>query len=201
MIKVGITGGIGSGKSIICQVFSALGALVFNADEAARFLMEYDPQLIGAIKKLLGDSVYINDKLDRGKISSIVFNDPSKLKAFNALVHPATIRYGNEWMNRQQGPYVLKEAAIIFETGANTGLDFIIGVFAPMELRIKRVMARSGHSREKVVSIIANQMDETEKMKLCDIIIVNDDAKAVLPQVIAAHEQLLRMSGKEMNIK
>lgn len=191
MLKVGITGGIGSGKSMVCQVFSTLGIPVFNADEAARFLMQNDTTLIQGIRNLLGNDVYVDGKLDRARISAIVFRDPDKLEQLNALVHPATISYANNWFEKQKTPYVIKEAAIFFESGSYKEMDIMIGVYAPMELRIQRTMKRNNLSREKVLSIMDHQMDEDEEMKLCDHVIVDDDVTAVLPQVLKLHQLLL----------
>ncbi len=196
MLKVGITGGIGSGKSYVCQVFNALGIPVFNADDTARYLMENDPALIQGIRHLLGDDVYVAGKLDRAKVSAIIFQNPEKLQQLNALVHPATISYAKEWFEKQQAPYVIKEAAIFFESGSYTDMNVMIGVYAPRELRIQRAMKRNNLSREKVLSIIAQQMDEDEKMKRCDHVIVNDDITAVLPQVLKLHDLILGKSIK-----
>lgn len=192
MLKVGVTGGIGSGKSIVCQVFHAFGIPVFSADDAARQLMENDPDLIQRIQLLLGNEVYVQGKLDRAKVSSIVFKEPEKLQALNALVHPATIGYSKRWMGDQSSPYVIKEAAIFFESGSDKEMDIMIGVFAPVELRIRRSMKRGNLSREQVKAIMAKQMDEDEKMSRCDHVITNDDHTAVLPQVLKLHETLLK---------
>lgn len=191
MLKAGITGGIGSGKTIVCQVFTALGIPVFNADEAARYLMENDAILADSITGLLGESVYVSGKLDRQKVSAIVFNDPGKLARLNALVHPATISYAQQWMAEQTTPYVIKEAAIFFESGSNKDMDVMIGVYAPEELRINRAMMRSNLNKEQVLAIVAKQMNEEEKMKHCDHVIINDDVTAILPQVLQLHQQLL----------
>ena len=192
MLKVGITGGIGSGKSVVCQVFTALGIPVFNADEAARHLMETDAELIQNIRLLFGNDVYSQGKLDRAKISAIVFQEPGKLQQLNALVHPATIAYSKNWFEKQRAPYVIKEAAIFFESGSYKDMDVMIGVYAPNELRIQRAMKRNNIPRKKVLSVISNQMDQDEKMKRCDHVIINDDATAVLPQVLKLHEHLSR---------
>lgn len=190
MLKVGITGGIGSGKSIVCQVFATLGIPVFNADTTARYLMENDRALADNISSLLGD-VYDKGKLNRAKVSSIVFKDPAKLEQLNALVHPATIQYAKNWFESQVTPYVIKEAAIFFESGSHADMDVMIGVSAPEELRINRSITRSKLSRTQVLDIISHQMNEDEKMKRCDYIIVNDDTTAVLPQVLQLHNTLL----------
>ncbi len=194
MLKVGITGGIGSGKSVVCQVFNTLGIPVFNADLAARFLMENDQPLVQSIKSLLGSEVYNNGTLDRPKVASIIFGKPELLAKLNALVHPATIKYANDWLEKQTAPYAIKEAAIFFECGSYSEMDVMIGVYAPQELRISRAMSRGKQTRDEVLSIIARQMKEEEKMKRCDYVITNDDVAAVLPQVLKLHEELMQRS-------
>ena len=190
MLKVGITGGIGSGKSVVCQVFATLGIPVFNADAAARYLMENDDELIQGICDLFGREVYLDGKIDRAKVSAIVFRDPEKLQQLNAIVHPATIGYSKKWFGKQLAPYVIKEAAIFFESGSYKEMDVMVGVYAPTELRIQRTMKRNNLSREKVQSIMDHQMDEDEEMKLCDHVIVDDNITPVLPQVLKLHEHL-----------
>jgi len=194
MLKVGITGGIGSGKSTVCEVFKSLGIPVFNADNTARFLMENDETLMANIRRMFGNDVYINGKLDRNKISSIVFLEPAKLSLLNTLVHPATIKYANRWMSNQDAPYIIKEAAIFFEAGSNKEMNVMIGVSAPRELRIQRAMQRGNLSREKVLTIMSRQMNEEEKMSKCDFVIINDNSTPVLPQVQKLHELLLAKS-------
>jgi dephospho-CoA kinase len=189
MLRAGITGGIGSGKSFVCQAFAALGIPVFNADDAARHLMQHDPNIISGIKDIFGAEAYNGQELQRRYISAQAYNNPTLLQKLNALVHPATISYGAQWMQQHaNAPYIIKEAAIFFESGTNKDMDVMIGVHAPQETRIRRAMARSGISREQVMVIIANQMDEDAKMKLCDHVIVNDDTTAVLPQVLRLHQ-------------
>ena len=192
MLKIGITGGIGSGKSIVAKVFEHLDIPVYNADTAAKSLMEKDPALRASITELFGPEAYLNGTLNRSFISSLVFKDSRLLAALNALVHPATIQYGNEWMNRQSAPYVIKEAALIFESGTQAELDYVIGVYAPQALRIHRVMQRDTVTREQVMQRMANQLDESLKMKLCDFVVMNDDQQLVLPQVLALHEKFLK---------
>jgi dephospho-CoA kinase len=192
LLKIGVTGGIGSGKSVVCKVFESLGIPVFRADDAARYLMEHDAALKAGIAALLGAEVYVAGALDRKRISDIVFRDPRKLQQLNALVHPVTIRYGKEWINTQKSLYIIKEAAIFFESGSNKEMDVMIGVSCPLETRIARVMARGGQSREKVLEIIAKQMDQDEKMKLCDHVVINDDITPVIPQVVALHDRFIK---------
>lgn len=191
MLKAGITGGIGSGKSVVCQVFTTLGIPVFNADDAARYLTDNDPALIQGISALFGNDIYTQNKLNREKLSAIVYQQPELLQQLNALVHPATIAYSRQWLKAQTASYIIKEAAIFFESGSYKDMDVMIGVSAPEEVRLKRAMARSYFSEEKVRSIMAQQMNEDEKMKRCDYVIINDDKTAVLPQVLELHRVLL----------
>ncbi len=195
MLKVGVTGGIGSGKSVVCRVFASLGIPVFNADDAARHLMEHDEALKRSIVDALGADAYRNGLPDRERIAAIVYADAAKLAALNAIVHPATIQYAAQWMAAQTAPYIIKEAAIFFESGSYKEMDVMIGISAPAHVRINRVMQRSRHSEEKVKSIMAQQMDEAEKMSRCDYVIVNDDVQAILPQVLQLHEVLLKRAG------
>jgi dephospho-CoA kinase len=191
MLRVGITGGIGSGKSIVCQVFTALGIPVFNADDAAKHLMENDATLVRQIRALLGEEVYSGGKLNRPKVSDIIYRQPEKLRQLNALVHPATIAFANEWAQAKTAPYIIKEAAIFFEAGSDKEMDIMVGVFAPLELRVQRAMQRSRMAREKVLEIVSKQMDEDEKMRRCNHVIINDDKTAVLPQVLELHRAFL----------
>ena len=195
MLKVGITGGIGAGKSVVCRVFETLGIPVFNADEMAKTLMETDSGLIAAIKRLFGDNIYTGGKLDRKELAAIVFEQPLLLEQLNEIIHPATISYGRKWMEEQNAPYTIKEAAIFFESGSDKEMDLMIGVFAPGELRIKRAMQRPGMTREKVLQRMASQMDDAEKMRRCDFVITNNDIAALVPQVTSLHKILLGKAG------
>lgn len=198
MLKVGVTGGIGSGKSIVCQVFNTLGIPVFKADDAAKYLMEHDAALIAGIQSLFGIDIYNNGKLDRTKLSAIVFKEPALLQKLNGLVHPATILYSLQWMDNQKSPYVIKEAAIFFESGSNKDMDVMIGVFAPKELRITRAMQRTTASRQDILDRMAQQINEDEKMSRCDYVIINDELKPVIPQVLSLHHLLLQKTGSAM---
>lgn len=191
MLKVGITGGIGSGKTIVCQVFHTLGIPVFYADDAARYLMEHDETLINSIKALFGNNIYLEKRLDRKQVSDIVFKNPQKLQQLNSLVHPATVQYAMDWMEKQQSPYVIKEAAIFFESGTYVDMDIMIGVSAPLELRIQRAMARSSVTREEILDRISKQMDQDEKMSRCDYVVINDEVQPIIPQVLNLHQLLL----------
>lgn len=195
MLKVGITGGIGAGKSTVCRVFETLGIPVFYADDAAKFLMNNDAGLRQQIIQAFGEKTYENNKLNRTYLAQQVFFNPEKLAQLNALTHPAVISYGEAWMKQQQTPYVLKEAALFFESGSYKSMDLMIGVSAPLPLRIRRTMQRERIRETQVLERISKQMDDAEKMKRCDYIIVNDDAHSVMDQVLELHQILLRRAA------
>ena len=190
VLSVGLTGGIGSGKTTVAHVFETLGIPVYYADTEAKRIMNEDAELKEAIIKNFGSASYKKGELDRAYLSQIVFNDSYRLDVLNSLVHPATIRDADLWMKNQNSPYVIKEAALLFESGAAGHLDYVIGVYAPSEMRIKRVMQRDGVSREEILKRIKSQMDENIKMKLCDFVITNDESELVVSQVLKIHEQL-----------
>ena len=189
MIKVGLTGGIGSGKSVVAKVFETLGIPVYYADDAAKRLMNTDKELKAAIIKNFGARSYTNGEMDRKYLATIVFNDTEKLELLNSLTHPVTIRDASEWMTRQTSPYIIKEAALLFESGADKNLDYVIGIEVPLSLRIKRVIARDGTSKEEIMKRINRQMDEKEKMKRCDFVIINNEQELVIPQVMELHHR------------
>lgn len=196
MLKIGITGGIGSGKSTVAKIFEVLGIPVYYADDAAKRLMQEDEELKKKIQLQFGNEVYTNGQLNRKRLAEIVFASPEKLAQLNALVHPATLKDAERWMQKQITPYAIKEAALIFESGAHEYLDYVIGVTAPAPLRIQRTMQRDGITREEVMARMNKQMDETIKMKLCDFVLVNNEQEMLLPQVIQLHEKLSALSKK-----
>ena len=197
MYRVGLTGGIGSGKSTIAAIFEVLGIPVSNADKDAKRVMNEDPELRAGIIQHFGTEAYAGGALNRKYLAAQVFTDPARLELLNSLVHPATIRDGQKWMRGldDKYPYAIREAAIIFETSAAAHLDFIIGVYAPATLRIHRTMQRDKITREEVLQRMENQIDEEIKMRLCDAVIKNDDQSAVLPQVLELHKRLLQLAA------
>ncbi len=196
MLKIGITGGIGSGKSIVSHIFTVLGIPVFDADAAAKKIMEQDKQLRAAIIENFGSAAYTDDTLNRPFLASIVFKDTFQLEKLNALVHPATIEASLRWAAQQKTPYIIKEAALMFEAGSAMNLDYVVGVYAPKALRIQRVMHRDGISREEVLARMDKQIEETIKMKLCDFVVTNDEQQLLIPQVLKLHEHFLMLNAK-----
>ncbi len=191
MLKIGLTGGMGSGKTTVSKIFSVLGIPVFYADDIAKNIMNEDAALKQNIINTFGIEAYINNTLNRKYIANIVFNERYKLDQLNALVHPVTLAAADKWFNLQTSPYVIKEAALMFEAGAAAYLDYVIGVYAPQHLRLQRVMQRDNSTREQVLARMNNQIDETIKMKLCDFVVINDEQQALLSQVLLLHEKFI----------
>ncbi len=194
MLKIGITGSIGAGKSTVAGIFKVLGVPVFDADATAKNILNSDPVLHEQIIAVFGSETYKNGLLDRKYLATLVFNNPDQLAKLNALVHPATINAANAWAKHWEehgSPYIVKEAALLFEAGTNVGLDFIIGVTAPENLRITRVMARDHVTREEVLTRMRHQLDDTKKMERCTIVLDNNEKALLIPQVLALHQQFI----------
>jgi dephospho-CoA kinase len=195
MLSIGLTGGIGSGKSTVARVFETLGIPVYYADDAAKRMMNDEGPLKDAIIRHFGPEAYPDGRLDRAWLGAQVFGRPDKLQLLNSLVHPATIADAAAWMKQQDSPYAIKEAALIFESGGDKSLDAVIGVSAPEQERIRRVMERDNTDEVSIRKRMAGQMDEAEKMRRCDFVIVNDGQQMVIPQVLDIHQALLRRSA------
>lgn len=197
MLKIGLTGGIGSGKSTVAKIFAALGIPVLDADTTAKYLMQHDENLKTKLVDTFGKDVYIEGILNKPYLAQKVFDDKFALEQLNTIVHPATIDFTNQWALKQTAPYIIKEAALMFEAGSTNGLDKIIGVSAPVSLRINRVLKRDNTTREAVLQRINNQISDTIKMKLCDFVLINNDQQMLLPQVIALHQQFLKVTDEK----
>lgn len=194
-LKIGLTGGIGSGKSTIAKIFQLLGVPVYDADTASKRLYHTDKDLMAALKHHFGEDIYTEKQLNRSKLAAVVFADKEKLALLNGLVHPLTIRDAEDWLQKQTAPYAIKEAALLFESGSAAGLDYVIGVEAPLSLRTKRAMDRDGASRDDVLNRMSRQIDEIIKIRLCDFVITNNEQQLVIPQVIRLHKQLLERAA------
>lgn len=191
--KVGITGGIGSGKTTVCNIFKTLNIPVYHADAEARHLTDNHPEIIKRVGKLFGNDIYKHGLLDRKKVASLVFSNKEILQQLNAIIHPIVAAHFTAWLSKQENcPYIIKEAAILFESGANKQVDKVITVTAPQHIRIKRVMLRDKLSEEEVLNRISNQMPQEEKVKRSDYIIQCNDINLVIPQVLRLHEELIR---------
>ena len=197
MLNVGLTGGIGSGKTIASKIFEVLGIPVYQADVAAKRLMETNPVLKNQLIEQFGNDAFVDGKLNRSYIAEIIFNDKEKLQLINSLVHPYTIQDGIEWMKKQTSPYAIKEAALIFESGSQSNFDYIIGISSPLTLRLNRTLKRDNINRELVLEKMENQLDEETKMKLCDFVLLNDERTLLTTQVLAVHEKLIALSKEQ----
>ncbi len=195
MLKIGLTGGIGSGKTTVAAIFETLGIPVYYADDAAKRLMNNNPELRHSITRHFGEASYKDGELDRKYLAGVVFSNKEKLDLLNSLTHPVTIKDAAAWMEQQNAPYVIKEAALLFESGAAEHLDKVIGVYAPQHIRVQRVMERDGLSPTEIMKRISRQMDEEAKMKLCDFVITNNEQTLVIPQVLELHEKLFNMKA------
>jgi len=191
MIKVGVTGGIGSGKTLICEIFERLGIPVFNADVEAKEIYNTDKKVIEQVQQLFGHDIYHQGKLKRDILAKIIFNDSKALDKVNAIVHPKVREYFIDWTEKQTSEYVIEEAAILFESNAYLDLDYIINVHARQENRIERVMNRDNISKEQVLSRMKNQLCDEKRMKLADFTIYNDGDRMILPQVIEIHQKII----------
>ncbi|MCK4700560.1 MAG: dephospho-CoA kinase [Bacteroidales bacterium] len=191
MKKVGVTGGIGSGKSLVCKIFRCLNVPVFSADDEAKVLLENDPEIRLALTGFIGEELYLSGKLNKQMLAGFIFSDRKNMDKVNKAVHPAVFERFTEWFTRQtKSAYVIMEAAILFETGADRLLDKVINITAPEEIRIERVCKRDDVSKEQVIERINNQLSETERKEKADINLVNDGKVMLLPRVLEIHKLL-----------
>jgi len=198
MLKIGITGGIGSGKTTVCKVFELLGIPIFYADTVAKLIMNTDPVLKEEILKTFGEKSYSMDGvLNRAHLSSIVFNNESELNKLNALVHPAVFRAFDKWLAiHHDAPYIIKEAALLFETKSYTMCDLSVLVVSPEASRVRRVIARDGISHDEIVLRMKRQFSDEQKMKLADHILFNDENQLLIPQILELDQQFITI-GKQ----
>jgi len=194
---VGLTGGIGSGKTTIANFFKELGVPIYIADTEAKALMNRSKVIKRKLIALFGDNAYQNEKLNRDFLSKQIFNNKDLLQKMNAIVHPKVASHFKRWVKKQEAPYVISEAAILFENGSYTKYDYIITVTAPEEVRLKRVMSRDSASKEKVKSVMNNQWKDEEKIKLSDYVIQNINLEEAKAQVLQIHQNLLQKLQKD----
>ncbi len=190
-MKLGITGGIGSGKTSVCRVFNVLGIPFFSADPEAQLIMNQDKNIISGINKIAGKSLYPDGNLDRMELASLIFTNPDILKKVNSLVHPAVFEQFKRWTEAQNAPYVIMEAAILFESGASKLVDRVATVIAPIEERISRVTLRNKLTREQVMERIKNQLEDKERIKMSDYVINNSENEMIIPTILKIHEDIM----------
>lgn len=191
MYRVGLTGGIGSGKSTVCEIFGVLGIPYFSADEYARELVDTDIDIIREINQIAGRDLYAGGTLDRGALAKLIFSDNDNLARINAAVHPKVFSAFLKWSEKQAAPYVIMEAAILYESGGERYTDMVVAVTAPVEERVMRVIGRNKLSREEVMARINNQMDQSVIAGRANRIIDNTDNVMVIPQVIEVHNAII----------
>ena len=191
IIKLGVTGGIGSGKTSVCRVFSVLGIPVFSADAEAKEVMDIDTGIILRLNTITGRNLYESGSLDKALLASLIFNNRALLEKVNALVHPVVFNRFREWVRKQNAPYVIMEAAILFESGASDIVDRIITVVAPTDERIRRVIQRNNITREQVLDRMRNQMDDSERIKKSNYVISNSENDMIIPSVLKIHEDII----------
>ena len=192
---VGVTGGIGSGKSVVCKIFERIGIPVYESDSAAKQLYDKYPELKQSVRELISeDAIDKNGNINRKKLAEIVFNDEQKLVVLNKLVHPMVDKDFKLWVEQHKGyPYLIKEAAILFESGANKNCDLIISVISPLELRIERIRQRDKKSKTEIEKIIASQLSDKDLIERSDFVIYNDEKQMLIPQVLKIHEEVGKM--------
>ncbi len=197
MITVVLTGGIGSGKTTVINMFKSLGVPIYIADDEARSLMLRSKVIRRKLISLFGEQAYTNEGLNKPYLSKAIFNDKSLLQKMNTIVHPKVGKHYKRWLLKQDSPYIIKEVAIVFENGTHKNYDFIITVTAPIETRIKRVIKRDNSTKEKVAAIMRNQWDDKDKIKLSHFVIKNITLENTEKQVIAIHKKLTKIKFKE----
>ena len=191
-LKLGVTGGIGSGKTSVCKVFTVLGIPVFSTDRIAREIMDGDEYIISQINSIAGRDLYINGSLDRMALASLIFNNNNLLDKVNSLVHPVVFEHFSRWAMNQTSPYIIMEAAILFESGASKLVDKIATIVAPEEERLTRVTQRSKLSRHQVLERMMNQMSDDARIKLSDYVIYNSENDMIIPAILAIHDDILK---------
>ena len=198
-LQIGVTGGIGSGKSVVCQLFSCLNIPVYHADDRAKWLTNHDLEIRERVVELLGAQAYNADgRYDTAFVASVVFKDETILKKLNAIIHPVVMRDTQNWVQaNSDAPYVAKEAAIMNRAGDGNALDYVVVVEAPLELRVARILQRDKRSEEEIRSIVKRQVSDDERKQVADFFIYNDEESALIPQVLKLHE-VFRV-GKRQN--
>jgi len=198
MLKIGVTGSIGSGKTTVCRIFETLGIPVYYADNRGRYLLQNNENVKSKVLAAFGEGIYgPGHIIDRTLLAEIVFIDPAKLATLENIIHPAVFDDFNEWAVSQKSPYIVKEAALLFEAGTYKELDKIITVAAPFETRLQRVLKRSQISEEQIHARESAQWPEEKKIKMADFVIYNNDRELLMPQVLELHKVFLSLNHEQ----
>ncbi|WP_111306793.1 dephospho-CoA kinase [Confluentibacter sediminis] len=196
MIVVGLTGGIGSGKTTVAKAFHMLGVPIYISDEEAKKLMHTSKIIRKQLLGLFGENAYVNNELNRPFIADIIFKNETYLQKMNAIVHPKVATHFKKWVSKQHTEYVIKEAAILFENNGYKQCDFVITVTAPKDVKIERLLTRNPTTREKIETVMNNQWPDEDKVKLSDFVIENIDLEDTKEQVLKIHHEILKHYGK-----
>jgi dephospho-CoA kinase len=192
-MRLGVTGGIGSGKTSVCRVFNVLGVPVFSADAEARIIMETDKNVISMIESIAGRDIYETGLLNRSKLANLMFNDDLILREVNHAVHPVVLDHFVNWEYLQDAQYVIMEAAILFESGAANLVDRILTVIAPLEERIDRIIKRNRLTREQVMERVKKQLGDEEKIEKSHYVIDNSDNMMIIPEILKIHQEIINI--------
>lgn len=194
ILKLGVTGGIGSGKTTVCRVFTVLGVPVFSADIEAKRIQDHDPDIREKINSVAGKDMYISGNLDRAELARLIFSDRELLGKITSIIHPAVFGYFREWIKEQKSPYAIMEAAILFESGAFRMMDRILTVVTPLEERIGRLLKGNNKlSRDQITNRITNQLDDETRISKSDYIIFNSENDMIIPAIIGIHREMLKL--------
>ena len=197
-LKLGVTGGIGSGKTTVCKVFSVLGIPVFSADDEAKRIQESDRDLQLKINSFAGRDLFPEGKLDRTELARLIFSNKELLEKVNSVVHPAVFQVFREWVIKQNTPYSIMDAAILFESGAFRMMDRIVTVVTPIEERIERLVRSKRLSREQVIERIKNQIDDESRISRSDFVIFNSENEMIIPAILGIHEEMIKLHNKNI---
>jgi dephospho-CoA kinase len=195
-LRLGVTGGIGSGKTTVCKVFGVLGVPVFMADDVARELMNNNISVLEKLNAITGKDLFPDGYLNRKALAQMIFNDHTLLEKVNAIVHPLVFSEFEKWSSEQNKPYVIMEAAILFESHADKIVDRVVSITAPIEERIARVMGRSELSRSQVLERVNNQLEDEERNQRSYYVINNSDNDLIIPEILKIHEEMIRLTTK-----
>jgi dephospho-CoA kinase len=197
MLKIGITGSIGSGKTTVCKIFESLGVPVYYADDRGKFLQQNNPEVRKQVRDAFGENMYdAEDNFDRAAMAEVVFKDPAKLKMLEGIVHPAVLKDFLDWIAQQNSPYIIKEAALLYEAGTYRDLYGMIAVSAPFETRMQRVLSRDKTTSKLVMERMNRQWPDEKKIAMADYVVNNDDKHLLLPQIMKLHNQFLEIANQ-----